>query len=448
MAPSVPRPTPDPTRRWLVSGLLLYAAIIAAVAVGMSRLTQGARERLDRELGARLTAVAAGAARLVDGDLVPGWREAPWADPELDRLRDRLAEVLAEEGLSEITLTDVDGTVLASAARRQERGEDNAYWLLDKAAVDEAIAGKAAAGVLTALDGGYQKSAHAPVRDVLGDVTAVISVEAEADFFDALAELRRGAWLTGLAVVAVLTLIGTALGRLLRDMVRARARLAEQEQLAAMGRMTAGIAHEIRNPLGIIRGAGELLAMRLAKAGLDAESAEYITGEVDRLDRILTRYLAFGRGGGINPEPLDLSAVVTRTLRNLQGELGGAEVEVTVTGEPRPVRADDPALQQVLLNLLLNARDAGGPLSVALEYGETEVALRVADGGPGLQGRDPEALFTPFHTTKEKGSGLGLAVVRQVARDHGGDARLDDRPDGPGAVATVTLPYAGPPAEE
>ncbi|HRX52398.1 MAG TPA: ATP-binding protein [Candidatus Krumholzibacteria bacterium] len=439
---------PDPTRRWVLWGLLLYAAVLAAVAVGMGRLTAGARERLDRELGARLAAVAAVTARLVDGDLVAGWRAAPWADPELDRLDDELAAVLQEQGLSEITLTHIDGTVLASAARRQERGESNTYWALDRSAVGEAKSGATAAGGLVPLGDGYQKSAHAPVRDVLGEVTAVVSVEAEADYFDALAELRRGAWLTGLAVAAVLVVIGIALSSLLRDMVRTRARLAEQEKLAAMGRMTAGIAHEIRNPLGIIRGAGELIGMRLEKAGLDPESADFITGEVDRLDRILSRYLTFGRGGGLNPEPLDLAATVRRTLRNLAGELGDLEVTVEVRGEPRPVPADDPALQQVLLNLLLNARDAGGPLTVGIAYGATEAALSVADRGPGLEGRDPESLFTPFHTTKEKGSGLGLAVVRQVARDHGGDVRLEDRPDGPGAVATLTLPYAGPAAEE
>jgi two-component system sensor histidine kinase HydH len=137
----------------------------------------------------------------------------------------------------------------------------------------------------------------------------------------------------------------------------------------------------------------------------------------------------------------------------MDSELTTTPATVTIHGEPHDVCIDDPAMQQVLLNLLLNARDvaleADDPaLVLDLDYGVDSVTLSVKDHGAGLGGRDPEQLFAPFETTKEKGSGLGLAVVRQVAEDHGGSVHISDRADGPGAVATVVLPYAGPNQED
>jgi signal transduction histidine kinase len=446
-------PLPDPTKRWIISGVLLYVVVIVAVGAGLLELYNASKSRLDEEMGARLKAVASTVAVMVDGDMVDLWGQDLLTGAESDLMRLNVNQAFHSTEVSEITVTLMDGTVLHSASKRLAPGEYNTYWSLDSHDVLEAKKGLATAGPLVPSGAGLQKSAHAPVFDAEGTVSAVVSVEAEADYFDALKTLSRGAFVTGAIVLAILTLIGTVLGRLLRDIMRTRARLAEQEKLASMGRMTAGIAHEIRNPLGIIRGAGELIAMRLEKAGLDAASADFITGEVDRLDRILTRYLAFGRGGGLNPEPLDFVALVRRTVRNMDSELTTTPATVTIHGEPHDVCIDDPAMQQVLLNLLLNARDvaleADDPaLVLDLDYGVDSVTLSVKDHGAGLGGRDPEQLFAPFETTKEKGSGLGLAVVRQVAEDHGGSVHISDRADGPGAVATVVLPYAGPNQED
>jgi len=447
---------PDSTRRWIISGVLLYVVVIVAVGVGLFGLLRTSEVRLEEEMGDRLQAIAISVAALIDGDLIDGWvpaREgAPVADdPGYSEMRSGLDRIFFTTEVSEINLTSLDDIIVYSTSGRPA-GSENAYWKLNKDLVGQTKRGSLSVTPLYDSGFGRQKSAFAPVLGINEDVVAVVSVEAEAEFFDALTRLKQGALTTAVIVLIVLAVIGVALARLLRDIIRTRAVLAEQEKLASMGRMTAGIAHEIRNPLGIIRGAGELIAMRLGQAGLDASSADFITGEVDRLDRILTRYLAFGRGGGLNPEPLNLEALVRRTVGNMASELASTPVTVSVLGEPRDVRADDPALQQVLLNLLLNARDAAleaedPSLELELEYGPQGVALSVRDHGAGLGGRDPERQFIPFETSKEKGSGLGLAVVRQVVEDHGGAASLGERSDGPGAVAIVTLPYTGPDQE-
>jgi len=428
--------------------------VLVAVAAGLGSLHGAARHRLDEAFGERLVGIAATAAHLADPDSLRVWSYDVRDTPDLVWLRFRLDQVRRENGLAELTLCDADGFVVISSLRRKAHGDYNTFWDLDPGAVAAARQGVPTAGELFNEGGLTQKSAHAPVFDDGGAVVGIVSVEAEADFFGALTALRGGAWVTGGVVLLVLVVLLTGLARMLRDIVRYRASLAEQDKLAAMGRMTAGIAHEIRNPLGIMRGAGEALQLRLEAMGQDATMAGYVIDEVDRLDGILTRYLTFGRGGGLVCEPHDLDRIVRSTLLNLAEEMDASGVTTSFAsrGEARRVNVDPAAIQQLLINLLLNARDAvvGGDdprIDLFLDHCEDSVAMIVTDTGPGLGGADPDDLFTPFRTTKEKGSGLGLPVVRQVAEDHGGTATIAERPDRRGAVATVVLPYAGP-AEE
>ena len=235
------------------------------------------------------------------------------------------------------------------------------------------------------------------------------------------------------------------LGRLNRSLQRARAQALQQENLAAMGRMTAGIAHEIRNPLGIIRGAGQHLQRRLQETGIEDEVAGFIPEEVDRLDRILAGYLALGSDRASAPEAVDLSQLVRRSVQLVRSELAAAGCTVHLN-EPLPavqLRGDPRRLQQVLLNLLLNARDAmpaGGEVAVELARTDRQARITVTDSGEGLQDRDSRRAFEPFWTSKEKGSGLGLAVARRIAGEHGGELELANRGDAPGAVATLQLP--------
>ena len=214
-----------------------------------------------------------------------------------------------------------------------------------------------------------------------------------------------------------------------------------------MGRMTAAIAHEIRNPLGIIRGAAQHLAARLREAGVDDELAGLIPGEVDRLDRILSGYLTFGKGADAPPEAVDLELLARRTARLVETELArtGARLAFEMVPGLPPAWGDPHRLQQALLNLLLNARDAmpeGGLVTLRLVRDGEALSLTVLDEGRGLGGGAAAPLFEPFHTTKEKGSGLGLAITRQVAEAHGGTVTLRDRGDRRGAAAELRLPAA------
>jgi signal transduction histidine kinase len=442
-------------RRWLTWAALAYAAILLAVFLGLRHLYDGSRQKLDEAMGQRLLGVARSVATLCDGQQV---FLATVADSGGTAYLEDLAAVCADiqqaESLAEITLTDAEsGLVLMSTSPALRVGEANAFLALDPGAVAAARGGVAAAGPLYRsphASGTFQKSAHAPVFNFSAEGTyqvGVLTVSGNPDFFAALERLRRAAGLTVAVVLAVLAALGVALQRIVAALGRAREAARRQENLAAMGRMTAGIAHEIRNPLGIIRGAGQHLERVLADAGIRDEVATFIPEEVDRLDRILNGYLSFGTDQPGPAEDFDVVAVMSRGVRLVADEL--ATTGVTVSGPGVAgcglVSGDPRRLQQVCLNLLLNARDAmpGGGL-VRIDCVESadgkQVLVTVADEGTGLGGLDRQRLFEPFRTTKEKGSGLGLAISRRIVEDMGGSLELRDRSDRRGAEAVITLP--------
>lgn len=232
--------------------------------------------------------------------------------------------------------------------------------------------------------------------------------------------------------------------------------IAQTETLAAAGRLAAGVAHEIRNPLATIAGCAEALRARLAgplalhdRDEVSAD-AEVIEQEAYRCARILEGLLDFSRvRGGSVRRPCDLEAVARRALFVLRHNPKLAKLQLTVEAEPDllPTQADEDQLVQALLALLLNAADAAASrIEVHVRAPEAhELAISVEDDGPGVPSELRERIFEPFFTTKPpgQGTGLGLSVAYGLVRSHGGRLRL--RPGrGPGARFEIVLPAATP----
>ncbi len=245
---------------------------------------------------------------------------------------------------------------------------------------------------------------------------------------------------------------------------RVYAQMKERDRLAVLGQMAAALAHEIRNPLGAIKGAAQLLAEPAPDGHGDPASTEFlqiILEEVDRLDRVVGNVLDLARPNQGTAVPTDVNAIVRRTLQVLSTEPGSDDLRVDSVLEPElPRVAIDPEqLRQVLMNLFRNAAQAmkgRGRVTVStrLRFGrgtrsgtgtsaseEPFVELTVADNGPGISQKVLENLFMPFFTTKDKGTGLGLAISQRIVQGAGG--RIDVRSyEGKGSTFAVVLPAA------
>lgn len=217
----------------------------------------------------------------------------------------------------------------------------------------------------------------------------------------------------------------------LREMER---RLAHQEQLSAIGRIAARVAHDINNPLTVIANTAQLALKPPPADPQLAEDLRRIVHHGERCMRTLELLLDYGRPVRINAAPFDL-AEVARTM----GTRWKAEVRAD---RPTPVEADRMQIEQLLDNLLTNARDAAGPegkVGIEVSVVGNEAVLTVGDSGPGFSPAARERLFEPFHTTKSGGTGLGMASALAIARAHGGDLEIGPA-DEPGGQVIVRLP--------
>jgi signal transduction histidine kinase len=216
--------------------------------------------------------------------------------------------------------------------------------------------------------------------------------------------------------------------------------LERKERLAALGEMAAGMAHEIRNPLGGIQLYASLLAKDLAAMPQSLQLVNKISGGVRRLEGLVSQVLHFTREVHIAPAKIDLAHVIDAALDMAQPKIGERAIHVQVRGE-RPLTAhlDEHLLEQAVLNLLLNAIESmenGGQLRVqfsraAEDDGDgRQIRLTIRDSGTGIPPAILDRIFNPFFTTKDTGTGLGLAIVHRIVDAHNGTISVTNPPGG------------------
>ncbi len=234
-------------------------------------------------------------------------------------------------------------------------------------------------------------------------------------------------------------------------------KMRERDRLAVLGEMSAGLAHEIRNPLGAIKGAAQYLDP--TSVGEDAaEFLKIIIEETDRLNQVVNQFLDYARPYQIHRLPTDVNEVITHCLRVVQAGLEGKRIQCAseLQADLPQVESNSQLLTQVFLNLMTNAVDAmpdGGTLTVQTRYRLLSPALRlrgtaertgrieidIQDTGRGIPPESLQHIFVPFFTTKERGTGLGLAISQRIVEQHGGEIQVRSQ-FGKGSTFTIVLP--------
>ncbi len=236
---------------------------------------------------------------------------------------------------------------------------------------------------------------------------------------------------------------------LLRDLTAIRSlekELRRSERLAALGKMAAGVAHELRNPLSSIKGLAMVLKERREKGEGGGESADLLVKEVERLNRSIGELLDYARPAKLHLGEVAPNELVGKSVSLVQADAGslGIDIRVDVPDDLPPLPVDVDKLNQVLLNLLLNAVQAmpnGGILDITARCRNGEFTLTLRDNGEGIAAEDLPRIFDPYFTTKGSGTGLGLAISAKIVEEHGGAIVVDSR-RGQYTEVVLTLPLS------
>lgn len=448
----------------LVVGAVAYLADVAA------------QEALERALGARLSAVAQSAGTLV-GDRVtllePGDDEARLkknAVQKLQRLREQteVARILVMTSSHEVLL-DTTGAL--------EIGDPYLRARFDEPELERVRRGQPAASVLfEGEDGRPYKTGYAPLLDEADRVVGYAAVAATPDYTDAVDQLRKtmgGIALFGLVLLLLAATVSArrvsvplsalsdaaeqigegrldteiptggpreavVLGNTMRSMTLSLRARDEEMQM-----MLAGIAHEVRNPLGGIELFGGLLKEDLEPDDPRRKHVEKILRELGVLARVVNDFLDFARKRPHEPKETRIYDLLFETISLAEKDAGDGKVKIELEADKAltfPV--DDDSLRRALLNLLKNGIQAtpeGGRVRASAALEGDALALVVEDDGPGIPKEKREEIFTPFFTTKQKGTGLGLALVKKTVVAHGGTIEAGAAPGG-GARFAIRVP--------
>jgi signal transduction histidine kinase len=230
-----------------------------------------------------------------------------------------------------------------------------------------------------------------------------------------------------------------------RHLGEAEEAVRRSDRLAALGQLAAGLAHELRNPLGTIRASAEMLTRSVAAENdVAREVAGFIASEVDRTNSLVTRFLDFVRPLELRPAPADLAQVLDRSVAMVEREAAAREVTVYKNYSPDipPFSLDAELMERVFYNLLANAAQAtapGGAVTVKTRPVAGNAEISVIDRGEGIEPKLMDTIFNPFFTTKPEGVGLGLAICSKIVDQHGGKIAVESE-RGKGSVFRVYLP--------
>lgn len=441
------------------------------------------REDLEAELGRRLEAVASAAATRLRGkylvDLAAGDEEE---NLYYSGGMKRLEQVRAATGVERLYVFDKEfntrlDTAGAAIGDRQFQAEIDRRELASLF-----VNGQSASSLLfDGVDGRAYKAGYAPLfkSEDEPEVVLAIGADAPADFFDRLAGLRRQLILYGfflvLAVAAVAVLIGLRITRPVRSLVLAAERIgagdlaepvrviskdeigllaATMEQMRSdlrarderMQLMLAGIAHEVRNPLGGMELFSGILREELGDDEEKRSHVQRIEKEIGHLKAVVEDFLEYARRSAPELVSIDLGALAREVADLEGGRLAEAELELELELEQVHCMADAQQLRRAVLNLLRNAIQAGAESGRAVvmrvaKHQANQALLSVSNYGPVIDAEVREHLFEPFYTTKQKGTGLGLAFVKEIIEDHGGTIELRSDSES-GTCFTILLPLS------
>lgn len=403
-------------------------ALLGAMVVLGFTLAARAQREVEAALDRRLVTVARSAARMAALQLARG------EDPSA-----LLRELRDDGDLETLFVSDAASHSLADARDSVTRTTRYTLFDVDPDRLQQAADGRESlSSAYDLVEGSALRSVYVPVGSA-----GVLVAQVSPAFIEPLRALERLPWIAlalGVLAAGAFTL---ALLRGHRRLEQGAQAAIHVERLALAGRLAAQVAHEIKNPLAILRGAAQLATDAASQGRNPSPFLDDLVEEVDRIDSLVEDFLSLSRDVALRLEPHDLAQVADRAAS--LAELAMKRRIVRELAPQPPVEADERRVRQMLLGLILNAFESDPQATVTVRSGrDRDTAwVEVADDGPGMDAATLARAGEPFFTTKTQGTGLGLAVARQIAAAHGGTLTMSSQP-GHGTQVRVSLP--APPA--
>ncbi|NVM56594.1 MAG: two-component sensor histidine kinase [Desulfobacterales bacterium] len=295
--------------------------------------------------------------------------------------------------------------------------------------------------------------AEKPMSNIEGPILGVFEIVQDlSEDYRTIVHFKYRVIITSIVIMGLLFVILRHIVKRGEQIIEKRAqerlllkeKLNHAERLASVGEMVAAVSHEIRNPLGIISSTAELLKQKLTRTEPQDRLADVIVQEANRLNSIVSDFLKFARPQTPNLMPSRVEEVLEKNLTFLGPEINknGYEIHKRLATHIPEIQADPGLLYQAFLNILKNAMEAmpeGGSIYIELSARGNTLTIIFADGGDGIPDGILRKIWDPFFTTKDKGSGLGLPIVKKIVEGHGGTIRIENGQE-KGAQVTVTLP--------
>ncbi len=443
--------------------LILAFVLMMASILGISgwSLHWILRQSLEDELGAKLMAMARAASVQFSDDEV-GYLLSDAGPRTQNNLRKKLIKLQTQTGVQRIAFFDPEGRSLLDTDIGVERGTRDFTLRFYRREMEAIGRGESATSVLfTGIDGQPTMTGYAPL--VIGDdVVGGVRVDGSATFLGSVGRMRKRLWLIGLLGTVGAAILGVMIARTItrplhrlakaseqigqgdyenaipqleKDEIGLLARTMESMRQGVIGReqklkaMLAGVAHEIRNPLGGITLFADLLTDEVAGQSEARQHVAKISREVDHLKKIVDSFLDYARPQAPNRQACSLSQIAQDVRHLSQAELESRNVTWQAGGEEaeQHVWADPVQLKQILLNLVRNsiaAMEPGGSITIRWKNRNSDITISVADSGYGIPEDIRDRIFDPFFTTREKGTGLGLAIVKSLVEANSGAIRL------------------------
>ena len=398
------------------------------------------------ELGNRLITVANMVSSYLENEAViisftKGDEQTDW----YKRLKKYLLEIKEKNNLRALSIFNLDYRWMIGTDENMRIGIYSYLLLIDEEEIKKSITQKVSTqSYLYSFEDIQYKRAYAPIQGFDGKVEAFVEVEASRDYFVGLAKLRNNLIFLGLICIVVIGILVIIFYQLVSALIRAEENIELTNRLHALGTMAAGVAHEIRNPLSIIKNTAEILKSDLTDKPEISFYTDSILEEVHRLNNLVSQFLQLSKPPVMEKSNCNIVELIESTVSFVKYDFEKANIKVTFNkpSSPMNIKCDWNALKQLFLNLLINAKQSmenGGLIIIDLVKKRNRVVVSVSDEGKGISRGDLKRVFDPFYSNKATGIGLGLTICKNIVDAHNAKIEIFSS-ENKGTKVIVSLP--------